>query len=72
MQGFGAQTHCFLRSPGPNNLSEQKEVSNGPQKVTDPIFVNPPPEGLLNNAKLYEQFDKESDPGRVVSCNSYN
>ena len=24
-------------------------VSNGPQKVTDPIFVNPPPEGLLNN-----------------------
>ena len=26
-------------------------MSNGPQKVTDPIFVNPPPEGLLNNAK---------------------
>ena len=25
-------------------------MSNGPQKVTDPIFVNPPPEGLLNNA----------------------
>ena len=26
-------------------------MSNGPQKVTEPIFVNPPPEGLLNNAK---------------------
>ena len=26
-------------------------MSNGPQKVTDPIFVNLPPEGLLNNAK---------------------
>ena len=26
-------------------------MSNGPQKVTDPIFVNPPSEGLLNNAK---------------------
>ena len=25
-------------------------MSNGPQKVTDPIFVNPPPEGPLNNA----------------------
>ena len=27
-------------------------MSNGPQKVTDPIFVNPPLEGLLNHAKL--------------------
>ena len=25
-------------------------MSNGPQNVTDPILVNPPPEGLLNNA----------------------
>ena len=41
------------RSPGPNNLSKQKEVSNGPQKVTNPIFVNPPPEGLLNNAATH-------------------
>ena len=42
MQGFGAQTHLFSEVTGPNNLSEQKEVSNGPQKVPDPIFVNPP------------------------------
>ena len=27
-------------------------MSNGPQKVTDPIFVSPPAQGLLNNAKL--------------------
>ena len=40
MQGFGAQTHLFSEVTGPR-----------PQKVTDPIFVNPPPEGLLNNAK---------------------
>ena len=26
-------------------------MSNGPQKVTDPICVNPPLEGLSNNAK---------------------
>ena len=28
-------------------------MSNGPQKVTDPIFVDPPPEGLLNNAVAF-------------------
>ena len=31
-------------------------MSNGPQKVTGPIFVNPPPEGLLNNAKSCVSF----------------
>ena len=52
MQGkvLGPKHTCFLRAPGPNNLSEQKEVSNGPQKVTDPIFFDPPPEGLSSNA----------------------
>ena len=52
MQGFGAQTHLFSEGTGPQQFERtKKEVSNGPQKVTDPIFVNPPPEGLLNNAK---------------------
>ena len=51
MQCFGVQTRLFSEVTGPQQLSEQKEVSNGPQKVTDPIFVNPSPEGLLNNAK---------------------
>ena len=52
MQGFGAQTHLFSEVTGPQQFERTKrnEVSNGPQKVTDPIFVNPPPEGLLNNA----------------------
>ena len=50
MQGFGAQAHLFSEVTGPQQFERTKtEVSNGPQKVTDPIFVNPPPEGLLNN-----------------------
>ena len=54
MQGFGAQTHLFFEGAGPNNLSEQKRsVQRTSKKVTDPIFVNPPPEGLLNNSGLY-------------------
>ena len=48
MQGFGAQTHLlFWGHRAPTIWENKKEVSNGPQKVTDPIFVNPPPEGLL-------------------------
>ena len=59
MQGFGAQAHLFSEVTGPQQFVQtKKEVSNGPRKVTDPIFVNPPPppEGLLNNAnpnKIY-------------------
>ena len=37
-------------------------MSNGPQKVTEPIFVNPPPEGLLNNAKAYLAHCYAKDP----------
>ena len=47
MQGLGAQTHLFSDVTAPQQFERtKKEVSNGPQKVTDPIFVNPPPEGL--------------------------
>ena len=53
MQGFGAQTHLFSEVTEPQQFEQtKKEVSNGPQKVTDAIFVNPPPEGLLNNANF--------------------
>ena len=42
MQGFGAQTHFFSEGTGPQQSERtKKEVSNGPQKVTDPIIVNP-------------------------------
>ena len=58
MQGFGAQTHLFSEVTGHQQFERTKnEVSHGPQKVTDTIFVNPPPEGLLNNANL--------DPGNL-------
>ena len=61
MQSFGAPRFCILfagKVTGlSNNLSDQKsEVSNGPLKVTDPIFVNPPPEGLFNNANQSAVF----------------
>ena len=48
----GPQQNCEHSPKITNKLSseQKKKVSNGPQKVTDPIFVNPPPEGLLNNA----------------------
>ena len=64
MQGFGAQTHLFSEvHRAPTIWANKKEVSNGPQKVTDPIFVNPPPEGLLNNANKLER--KELGPKRL-------
>ena len=57
MQGFGAQTHLFSEVTGPQQFERtKKEVSNGHQKDTDPIFVNPPPDGLLDNAKLRVNF----------------
>ena len=58
MQGFGAQTHFVFwgHRRAPTIWANKKEVSNGPQKVTDPIFVNPPPEGLLNNANGHTFF----------------
>ena len=42
MQGFGAQTHLFSEVTRPQQFErpKKKKVSNGPQKVTDPIFVN--------------------------------
>ena len=52
---WGPNTLVFSEVTGPQKLERtKKEVSNGPQKVTDPIFVNPPPEGLLNNANRYD------------------
>ena len=39
-------------------------MSNGPQKVADSIFVNPPPERLLNNAKKERQGKGGGKEGR--------
>ena len=60
MQGLGAQTRLFSEVTGPPTIwANKKEVSNGPQKFTDPIFVNPPPEGLLNNAKEHLKISRK-------------
>ena len=53
---WGPNTLVFWGHQAPTIWANKKEVSNWPQKVTDPIFVNPPPEGLLNNAKVFPQF----------------
>ena len=45
---WGPNTLVFWGHRAPTIWANKKEVSNGPQKVTDPIFVNPPPEGLLS------------------------
>ena len=49
---WGPTALVFWGHRAPTIWANKKEVSNGPQKVTDPIFVNPPPEGLLKNAKV--------------------
>ena len=48
---LGPKHTCFLRSPGPNNLSEQKKGVQWTSESYWPHFVNPLLEGLLNNAK---------------------
>ena len=58
LQGL-AQNTCFSEVTGPQNLSrtEKEVLSSGPQKVTvTTIFVNPPPEGIFNNAKSMDHY----------------
>ena len=52
MRSFRLRLTCCPRSPVPH----KKKVPDGTEKVTDLVFVKPPPQGLLNNANESLQF----------------